>query len=197
MKPIRQGLVCWAAAAFFSVLSFPVTAAAEPFQTAELKRFLAESTPFLEWVRTNHQEQVVERLMEKPRSIAGFPAAVRYLRERRWEPERFAYILNHVLVAYKRLGAGKAPSQLLKRLEQTGAAVRADATQSEAEKARTLAAVAEAQREVQETDKAFAQLPPEEVRLMWFHRAELRKALEGNLPLRERVLPNPAKKPAS
>ena len=137
----------------------------------------------------------MDRLMAESRAIAEFPEAVRFLQDRKWKPERFAYILNHVIVAYKRLGMGREPSQLLARLEQTRAAVSADATQSQSEKARTLAIVAEAQREVRKIDKAFAELPTEEVRLMWLHRAELHRALDGRLPMSKRVLPNPSRKP--
>jgi hypothetical protein len=177
------------------VLALHVIAAEKPFNADDLKRFLVESGPFLDWVRTNHQERVMNRLMEQPQSIAEFPEAVQFLRDRKWEPQRFAYVLNHVIVGYKRLGMGREPSQLLARLEQTRAAVNADATQSESEKARTLEIVAKAQREAQKTDKAFAALPPEEVRLMWLHRTELQGALEGRLGISKRVLPNPAKTP--
>lgn len=175
------------------LVALQLTAAEEPFKVDELKRFVAKSAPFLDWARTNRQEQMLERLMDKPPSIAEFPDAVRFLKDHKWEPARFAYILNHVLVAYKRLGIGKEPDQLLRRLEQTRISVR-DANQTEAEKARILAVVAEAQREVQKTDQAFAALPAEEVRLLWLHREELRQALEGRLPITKRVLPNPNKK---
>ena len=192
---INQRVVGWAVIGFFSMLAVQVTAAEVPFKADDLKRFLNESVPFLEWVRTNHQEQAMHCLMEESRSIAEFPEAVRFLQDRKWAPQRFAYILNHVIVAYKRLGMGQEPSQLLARLEQTRAAVSADATQSESEKARTLAIVAEAQRGAQKTDKAFAALPPEEVRLMWLYRVDLQNALDKHLPISKRVLPNPVRKP--
>ena len=185
----------WTVAGFCAILALHATAAEKPFTGNDLKRFLADGVPFLEWVRTNHQERAIDRLMEESQTIAEFPEAVQFLRERKWEPQRFAYILNHVIVAYKRLGMGREPSQLLTRLEQTKTAVRADATQSESEKARTLAIIAEAQREAQKADKAFAALPPNEVRLMWLHRVELQNALDGHLPISKRVLPNPARKP--
>jgi len=185
----------WTVAGFCAILALHATAAETPFKADDLKRFLGDSVPFLEWVRTNHQERTMDRLMAESRAIAEFPEAVRFLQDRKWKPERFAYILNHVIVAYKRLGMGREPSQLLARLEQTRAAVSADATQSESEKARTLAIVAEAQREVRKIDKAFAELPTEEVRLMWLHRAELHRALDGRLPMSKRVLPNPSRKP--
>ena len=185
----------WAVAAVVSLLAIRAVAAEGPFTAGQLKRFLAEGVPFLEWVRTNHQERVLERVLEDPGSVREFPEAMRFLEDRNWKPERFAYILNHVIVAYKRLGMGKEPSQLLDRLERSKQAASTDATQSESDKARTLAIVAEAQREAQKTDKSFAALPPEEVRLMWFHRSEMSQALDGHLPISKRVLPNPASKP--
>jgi len=196
MKNNFQRAVCWIAAGL-SLLGLSAGAAEKPFKVAELKRFLGDSVPFLDWVRTNHQDRVVERLMEKPQFIAEFPEAAQYLRGRQWEPERFAYILNHVLVAYKRLGMGKETGLLLARLEQTKKAVDTDATQSQSEKERALAIVAQAQREARKIDRAFAQLPAEEVRLLWLHRARLRQAVEKRLPFREQVLPNQAGKPSS
>ena len=195
MNTISQRVVGWTVAAFLSLLAVQVTAAEDPFKADDLKRFLAESVPFLDWVRTNRQERMLNRLMENPRSIAEFPEAVRFLEDRQWEPERFAYILNHVIVAYKRLGMGKDPNQLLAQLERTKLAIGADAAQSESDKARTLTMVAEAQREAQKTDQAFAALPPEEVRLLWLHRLEMQQALEEHLPISKRVLPNPVRKP--
>jgi hypothetical protein len=195
MKAICHDLLCVAVALCFGMFALHVTAADNPFKADELKLFLADSGPFFEWIQTNHEERVLERLMEQPRLIAEFPSVVHYLKDHKWKPERFAYILNHIVVAYKRMGMGKAPGQLQERLEQTKIAVRADATQNESEKARTLAIIAEAQRDALKTDKAFAEIPPEEVRLMWLHRADIHHALDGHLPLSKRILPNPVKKP--
>jgi hypothetical protein len=187
----RQTLARSIWAILFLVLTLHNAAAEEPFNNSDLKQFLtnSNSVPFLEWVRTNSQEQMMVRLMDKPQSIAEFPEAVRFLQDRKWKPERFAYILNHVIVAHQRIGMGKDPSQLLARLDQTTIATRADATQSESDKAATLAMIANAQHDVRKIDKAFAELPPEEVRLMWLHRVDLHKVLDGHLPIKARVLP--------
>ena len=177
------------------LLTTRATAGEQPFKADELSRFLAEGVPFLEWSRTNHQEQMLAQVMGKPQAIAEFPGAVRFLQDRQWEPERFAYIFNHVLTAYRRLEMGNDPGRLLQRLDQTKTAVLADAAQSESEKARLLAVIAEAQRDAMQTDKAFAALPAEEVRVMWLRRVELRQVLEGHMPISPRVLPNPNRKP--
>jgi hypothetical protein len=176
-------------------LFFQGAAAEEPFNKDDLNRFLTNGVPFLDWVRTNRQEKVLDRLMDQPRSIAEFPAAVRFLQDHQWDPERFAYILNHVLVVYQRRGMGRDPAQLLAQLDETKLAVRADATQSESNKVLVLAMVESNQCEVRKMDKAFGALPPQEVRLMWFYRAELQQALAGHLPIHECVLPMPPKKP--
>lgn len=192
MKAIRQRAWGWIVVAFFGLLVSQAPASEQPLNVDELKRFIAESAPFLEWVRTNHQERVFDRLMDQPRSITEFPETVQFLRNHKWDPERFAYILNHVITAYKRLAMGKDPYRVLTRLEETKVAVQKDLTQSESEKARTLSIIAEAQQEVRKTDKAFAEIPADEVRLIWLHRVELHQALDGRFPIRKRVLPNPA-----
>lgn len=195
MRDLYQSAGRWFLVVLLGLGVLDACAAETPFQSGELKCFLTNSAPFLEWVHTNGQERVMERLMKDPKAVAEFPGAVRLLRAGGWEPKRFAYILNHVMVAYKRLGMGRESSQLLARLQETKVAVQKDLTQSEAEKARTLAIVEEAQREVCQTDKAFAELPAEEVRLLWLHRAELRQALDGRLPVKKSELPNPSRKP--
>ncbi|MGA2138645.1 MAG: hypothetical protein ABSH14_07260 [Verrucomicrobiia bacterium] len=194
MNAVSRCVVRWICAAFLGLPILNATAGDEPFQANDLKRFLADSVPFLEWVRTGGHDRAIEHLMEDPKSVAQFPEVVRFLRDRGWEPERFAYVLNHVLVAYKTLGIGGESSRLLAKLDDTKAIVQGDATQSESEKERTLATIEECQREVRKTEKAFATLPSEEVRLMWLYRAELHKALDGRLPISKRVLPNPAAK---
>ncbi|HUI07535.1 MAG TPA: hypothetical protein VL486_11090 [Verrucomicrobiae bacterium] len=181
-------------AALFGLPVVQATVADGPFSTSDLKRFVADSVPFLEWAKTGAPNQLIEHLAENPNSVAQFPEAVRFLRDRGWEPERFAYVLSHVLVAYKMLGMGGNSSRLLEKLAETKVAVEGDPSQTEAQKARTLAVVEECQRDVRETEKAFATLPPEEVRLLWLYRAELRQALDGRLPISERVLPNPTVK---
>jgi hypothetical protein len=138
---------------------------------------------------------VLERLLENPRSIHEWSNAVRLLTVREWQPERFVYILNHVIIASKRLGMGRDPGKLLSRLEETKASVLQNPGQSDPDKELTLKIVAEAQREAGRTDKAFAELPAQEVRLMWIYREEIRRVLEDHLPMRKRDLPNPNKAP--
>jgi hypothetical protein len=171
-------------------LAAPAYAAERPFRAVELKRFISDCVPFLELVRTNGEARALESIAQEPRSISEFPRVVRMLESRSWAPERFAYILNHVLVAYQRLGMGGRPQQLLERLEESRAAVAADAKLSEAERTRALALIAQAQRNARKTDKAFAQIPAEEIRLLVIHRAELQTALRDRLPLAPRVLPS-------
>jgi len=195
MNAASKRVLGWMIAVGLALLTTLATAAEAPFKVDELSRFIAGSVPFLEWSRTNHQQQMLQSVMDKPQAIAEFPRAVRFLQDHKWDPERFAYIFNHVMTAYQRLEMGRDPSRFLARLDQTKTAVSADATQSESEKARILAIIAEAQRGAVQTDKAFASLPAEEVRIMWLHRAELHQLLDGNLPFTPRVLPNPNYKP--
>lgn len=195
LNVLHRRFARWLLAAWLGLQVLQARAAEAPFQAGELRRFITNSAPFLEWVRTNGPTNVLERLMKNPKAVTEYPEAVRLLREGGWEPDRFAYILNHVLTAYQRLGMGRDPNQLLARLEESKVAVRKDFTQSEAEKARTLSLVEQAQREVRRTDKAFAGLPAEEVRLLWLHREELRRALDGRLPMKKCELPNVSGKP--
>lgn len=178
--------------AFFGLLVFPAPASARPLKAGELNRFIADSAPFFDWVRTNHEERMLNQLMHQPQSITKFPQAVRFLKSRKWDPERFAYILNHVIIAYQRLALGKDPDRVLRRLEETKIGVEKDHALNKSEKARTLSLIAQAQHAVRKTDKAFAALPAAEVRLIWRHRAELHQALDGRLPIKQRRLPNPA-----
>jgi hypothetical protein len=178
----------------FGMFAHNVRAAQPPFQTEELERFVKSSAAFFEWLGgSSDTEHVLKRLMGNPQFIAEFPDATRLLHTQGWEPERFAYILDHVLIAYRKLGTGGNSGSLLERLEKSRIAVQGDSTRNEAEKERVLAIVIEAQRELEKTDKAFAALPAEEVRLMWLHRAELHQALDGRLPMRKRMLPNPSR----
>ena len=73
MKTIMQRVIRWGLAGFCAILALSATAADKAFTANDLKRFLTEGVPFLEWVRTNHQDRVMARLMEQPQSIAEFP----------------------------------------------------------------------------------------------------------------------------
>ena len=65
MSTLTQRVAWRTVAGFCAMLALQVTAVEKPFTGDDLKPFLAESVPFLEWVRTNHQERVLDRLLRQ------------------------------------------------------------------------------------------------------------------------------------
>jgi hypothetical protein len=191
----RRQITSWMFIVLFGLPGLGICAAEAPFQLGELNHFLTNSAPFFEWSRTNGQTNVLERLQKEPKNISEFPAAARLLREDGWEPERFTYILNHVIIGYKRLGMGKDPEQLLARLEESKISIKNDSKLSAAEKSLILSQLEQNQREVRQIVRDFNALPALEVSLLWLNREALHQALDGRLPVSKRELPNPSPTP--
>lgn len=160
-----------------------------PFNREELLNFIPQSKIFVDWCRENHHVDVIKNILDKPESVYQHQLAANQLRGQKQDPGRFAYILNHVILAGigKDMG-GDGSGKLAYLVGQRNKLLNSSEI-SEQQRTEELRHIDSSIAELKGTSQRLRSIPMSELQLMWAEREQLEAALMGRIPIERRVLP--------
>ena len=173
--------------------------AVEPIQTdtnalamtdSELTRFLSIGPEFLKWVKETGRNDVIATIAQNPAALEGKSDAVQRIHALGWEPMRFAFVLNHLMVGYQSLDA-EPPQTLIDRLVKSRSKALANPVLADAERKAWVRKIDGFIAEARERERKLDAISCSEKLLMWQRRKEIRDAFKGCIPLHKMELPRP------
>jgi len=157
-----------------------------PFTSPELETFMRDAPGFLDWVDETGDKKFLADLIKDPKVIKYNGDAYKYLKNQGWRPERFAYILNHVVLGGVIKETGGFGDKELNALLEQKERVSQSGDLSPEEKQAALEILDNTIAEIKETIAANKSVPKSELLLMWSCRDRLYHIFLNRLPVQQR-----------
>ena len=160
------------------------------FSESELQQFLANGPTIIQWLVENDHAEQLHLISRNPHAIDQYPDTRQIIARYDWQPQRFAYILSHLVVGYKASKIGPEGNRALNRLQDLKAKIAASPKLAADEKDRLICDIEESLKDVNNTLEAYKSIPLSELTLMRAYRTQLHQTFKGRLTLRPICLPN-------
>jgi hypothetical protein len=178
-KSILLSLITILILSFGSQIMAKKKAPQKPFTAKELKNFLATWPGFAKLTKESGQE--LDQI-EDPSvwNVMNFSAKiVKYLKKKGWRPERFAYVLSHVVYGLYLSEMNNLMPGVISQLEAQKEAIANNPGLSDTQKQQMLAQMETASKQAKNTKQEHKhELPASELKLIKENSAKIKEAFE-------------------